>query len=71
MIIQTDDNRNITHRIGDHQAPKIFRSNRFYTIRSKWYFTTREGQDQGPYDSRIIAHLAIQEYIREMQSLVH
>lgn len=59
--------RGATYRAGELDTPIIFRSNRFYTRGSDWYFSTREGLDQGPFSSRILAHEAIQNYIRERQ----
>ena len=66
-----NDNREMTHRNGEDVAPVTSRNNRFFKQASGWFFSTREGIDQGPFESRIEAHLAIQEYIREKISLVH
>ena len=60
-------NSEITNRVGEVDVPVTFRSNRFFISGSDWYFSTREGVDQGPFESRIIAHEAIQQYIREKQ----
>lgn len=60
-------NREARHRTGEAEVPVTFRSNRFYTSGSEWYFSTREGVDQGPFPNRISAHEAIQKYIREKQ----
>lgn len=68
MIIQ-NDSREISCRVGEIDVPVTFRSNRFFTSGNDWYFSTREGIDQGPFESRIIAHDAIQKYIREKQYL--
>jgi len=46
--------RGATYRAGELDTPIIFRSNRFYTRGSDWYFSTREGLDQGPFSSRIL-----------------
>ena len=32
-----------------------FRTNRFITIDKKWYFTTREGLDVGPFKTQLEA----------------
>ncbi|MEO0442966.1 MAG: DUF6316 family protein [Pseudomonadota bacterium] len=40
-----------------------FRSDRFFTIDSQWYFTTREGVDVGPFDSRDMAANALTIFI--------
>lgn len=68
MINQLDNET--TRRIGEQDVPVTFRTNRFFTSGANWYFNTREGTDQGPYDSRIMAHDAIQKYIREKQFIV-
>lgn len=64
------NNRQSTRRVGEIDIPITFRSNRFFTSGSDWYFSTREGIDQGPFTSRILAHNAIQKYIRDKQYLV-
>ncbi|MCW8899833.1 MAG: DUF6316 family protein [Gammaproteobacteria bacterium] len=61
------NNRQMTHRAGEAKAPVSFRNNRFFTSGTDWYFSTREGIDQGPFPNRISAHDAIQKYIREKQ----
>ena len=63
----TSDNRKLSCRTGETEVPVTFRSNRFFTSGTDWYFSTREGIDQGPFPSRISAHEAIQEYIRNRQ----
>lgn len=62
-------NREARQRAGEKEVPVTFRSNRFFTSGTNWYFSTREGIDQGPFPNRISAHEAIQEYIREKQFL--
>lgn len=64
------DIRQTTCRVGESDAPVTFRSNRFFTCGSKWFFSTREGIDHGPFPSRIVAHNAIQKFIRERISSV-
>lgn len=64
------DHRQTTCRVGESDAPTTFRSNRFFTNGSEWYFTTREGVDYGPFPSRIVAHNAIQKFIRERMTSV-
>ena len=61
-MITQNDNREITRRAGESDVSITFRSNRFFTSGNDWYFSTREGVDQGPFESRIIAHDAIQKY---------
>ena len=53
------------HRKGeDGKIP--FRSGRFFSADGQWYFATREGQDQGPYDSLPAARAALVEYGRRV-----
>jgi len=61
-----NNNDEVTHRVGEDDISIAFRTNRFFTSGMKWYFSTREGIDQGSYESRIIAQ-AIQNYICERQ----
>ncbi len=44
-----------------------FRSGRFFTIDTNWYFSTREAMDQGPYRSREDAEYALRKYIENCQ----
>ena len=40
-----------------------FRSNRFFCVGHKWYFTTREGFDSGPYADRTRAKLGLDRFL--------
>ena len=64
------DNGEIPRRLGDVGLPITSRNNRFFKQALGWYFNTREGNKQGPFKSRILAHEAIQKYIRDKQFLV-
>ncbi len=66
-IMTLDDN--VVRRSGEEEKLSTFRSNRFFISDSDWYFNTREGTSEGPYVSRVLAHEANQQYIREKQSL--
>ena len=50
-------------------GPVPFRTGRFFSIESKWYFACREGVDRGPFDSRGDAVAALQEYLRNMDQV--
>lgn len=70
MTIYDFDEANIARRSGEIDSVAIaFRCNRFFTSNSDWYFSTREGTNEGPFASRVLAHEANQQYIREMQGL--
>jgi len=56
-----------THRSGE-QGAVPFRTGRFFNIDSNWYFSCREGRDQGPFDSRDDAEAALTLYIREINT---
>lgn len=43
-----------------------FRSNRFYKLQDKWYFTTREGIDFGPFLTREEAQQELAGFIEEL-----
>lgn len=68
-MINQYDSSEISRRAGEVDDSITFRSNRFFTSGNDWYFSTREGLDQGPFKSRIVAHNAIQKYIREKQHM--
>ncbi|MCW9031906.1 MAG: DUF6316 family protein [Gammaproteobacteria bacterium] len=53
-------------RKGEQGIPVTFRTNRFFSIGADWYFSTREGIDQGPYQSKELAQAAIEKFIREI-----
>jgi len=40
-----------------------YRTQRLFTVAHEWFFSTREGIDQGPFLSRQVAELAIEIYI--------
>jgi len=41
-----------------------FRSERFFVVDDKHYFSTREGTEIGPFGSRVDAELGLERYIR-------
>ena len=67
MTNQDDNNNLATPREGETDAPISFRAHRLFSIGADWYFSTREGIDQGPYFTKVLAENAIERYIREMQ----
>lgn len=44
-----------------------FRSNRFYKINRKYYCSTREGVEIGPYDSKDEADIDLIRFIRRVE----
>jgi hypothetical protein len=43
-----------------------FRSGRFFYIGQNWYFSCREGRDQGPFENRETAEFALNSYIEKL-----
>lgn len=57
-----------THRNGE--AGHIpFRSGRFFSVGGRWYFTTREGFDSGPYASRERAEIGLRRFLHVVSML--
>ena len=55
-------------RKGEDIMQVRFRVDRLFAIGTRWYFSTREGIDQGPYQSKENANAAITNYIKEFQT---
>jgi hypothetical protein len=45
-----------------------FRSGRFFKNNGKWYFNTREGTMEGPFEEQTEAESKLNEYIKIMNS---
>ena len=45
-----------------------FRSDRFFTIDNRWYFTTREGQNVGPFESIGHAKSGVNLFLTSVQN---
>ncbi len=54
----SDENRN------GENGDVPFRSNRFFCVGNKWYFSTREGFDSGPYANRERAESSLSHFIQ-------
>ena len=54
-------------RKGDIGNRVSFRAERLFSIGTTWYFSTREGEDQGPFLSKQYAQKEIKRYIDEMK----
>lgn len=46
-----------------------YRSNRFFCLGNRWYFSTREGFNSGPYATRDRAEAGLQRYLRVARRL--
>ena len=51
-------------RTGDDAAKRFFRSDRVSMANGKYYFSTREGTLEGPYDTRAEAEAELMLFIR-------
>ncbi len=51
-------------RAGD--IKNYFKTNRIFQVNGEWYFTTREGEDKGPFTSKADAEVQIALYIRRI-----
>lgn len=47
----------------DRKPVHCFRSDRFFVVSGRWYFTTREQEDFGPFDSREEAETRLAQYL--------
>jgi hypothetical protein len=52
----------------DAELRSWFRSGRFFRDGGKWYFNTREGTIEGPFEERTEAEDRLKEYIKIMNS---
>ncbi len=43
-----------------------FRTGRFFTVETKWYFASREGIDYGPFDSKQQAEVSLDVFIQSV-----
>lgn len=58
-----------TQRRTGEEGPVPFRSSRFFCVGSKWYFTTREGFDSGPFASRERAETGLKRFLHVVRLL--
>lgn len=55
-------------RTTDDQPYTKFRPGRFFKDGGKWFFHTREGTFEGPFEKRAEAEIRLEEYIRIARS---
>ena len=55
------------HRNGE-EGRIPFRSGRFFSVELAWYFTTREGQDYGPYEDKADAEAGLMLFLRDINT---
>lgn len=56
-------------RSGEDRTPIPFRSSRFFCVGNRWYFTTREGFDSGPYATRERAEVGLRRFLNVVRML--
>ena len=56
-------------RTGEENTPIPFRSSRFFCVGNRWYFTTREGFDSGPYATRERAEIGLKRFLSVVRML--
>ena len=59
---------NIQRRLGE-EGDVPFRSERFFSTGNKWYFSTREGFDSGPYANKERAEISLVRFLSVVQKL--
>lgn len=55
-------------RHDDKERKTWFRSDRFFNEGNQWYFATREGTVEGPYESRAEASQELMLYLRNLEA---
>ncbi|MEX2476078.1 DUF6316 family protein [Marinobacter sp.] len=58
-----------TQRRTGEDGPLPFRSSRYFCVGSKWYFTTREGFDSGPFATRERAETGLKRFLHVVRLL--
>ncbi len=58
----------IEQRKGE-QGDIPFRSDRFFCVGNKWYFSTREGFDSGPYANKERAEMSLNRFLQVVSKL--
>jgi hypothetical protein len=55
-------------RKGESEAQPRYRKSRFFVALDKWYFLTREGTVEGPFERRLDAEKTLNTYIRSAKN---
>ncbi|MCK0107259.1 DUF6316 family protein [Marinobacter sp. S0848L] len=58
-----------TQQRAGEKSPPPFRSSRFFCVGGKWYFTTREGFDSGPFASKERAEIGLKRFLHVVKLL--
>lgn len=55
----------IMKRESDPKEISVFRSDRFFVVDGKWFFTTREGGNEGPFPNPDEARRELRRYLMD------
>ena len=56
----------VNKRSGEiHESPQ--RSGQYYSIANEWFFSVREGKEQGPYFSKLSAEIGLKMYLLDIE----
>jgi hypothetical protein len=58
-------------RKGESEPTPRFRSSRFFHSLDQWYFITREGTVEGPFEDRTEAEQNLETYLGGLAEVVH
>ena len=58
-------------RKGEPESQPRFRGSRFFHSMDKWYFITREGTVEGPFEHRVAAEKMLKKYLNGLDATVH
>lgn len=58
-------------RKGESESQPRFRESRFFHSMDKWYYITREGTVEGPFEHRVEAEQMLEAYLNELEKTVH
>ncbi len=57
-------------RKGESEPQPRYRHSRFFASLDKWYFLTREGMVEGPFQHRACAENMLVEYLRKINQVI-
>jgi Domain of unknown function (DUF6316) len=52
-------------RESDTKELNVFRSDRYFVVDGKWFFTTREGANEGPFATADEARRELKQYLMD------
>ena len=58
-------------RKGESETQPRFRKSRFFHSMDEWYFISREGTVEGPFEHRAEAEQMLETYIKGLDATVH